>query len=84
MSEKAQNVTDLVEYLVTNIVDDKDSVEIETVEEENGDVTINVKVADSDVGHIIGREGHIIKAIRRLARACATKSDIRVDVEIID
>ena len=84
MSEKAQNINDLVEYLIVNIVDDKNAVEIECIEEDNGNVTINVKVADGDVGHVIGREGHIIKAIRKLARACATKADIKVDVELVD
>lgn len=84
MSEAAQSVHDLINYLVVNIVDDKDAVEIESVEEEDGELLINVKVADSDVGHIIGREGHTIKAIRRLARACGTKADLKVDVEVVD
>lgn len=79
-----EKVSGLVEYLVTNIVDDKDAAKFETIVDDNGDITINVTVADDDIGHVIGKEGHIIKSIRTLARACATKDDVHVDVEILD
>ncbi len=79
-----EKVEGLVKYLVTNIVDDKDAAKFETVVDDNGDITINVTVAESDIGHVIGKEGHIIKSIRTLSRACATKDDVHVDVEIID
>jgi uncharacterized protein len=84
MSSVCENVTGLVEYLVKSIVDDADAVEVESSEKENGDISIEVKVDESDVGHIIGKEGHIIKSIRRLARACAIKSGAHVEVELID
>ena len=84
MSEVCENVTGLVEYLVKSIVDDKDAAKIESDEAGNGDITVNINVAEGDVGHIIGREGHIIKSIRRLARACALKADVHVDVEIVE
>ncbi len=84
MTEATQNVVNLVEYLVVNIVDDKDAVEINSSVSDGGELTVNVRVADSDAGHVIGREGHTINAIRRLARACATKAGFRVSVEIVD
>lgn len=80
----AESTTGLVTYLIKNIVDEPDEVEVETVSGEDGEITINVKVADGDIGHVIGREGHIIKSIRTLARACATKEDVSVEVELID
>lgn len=83
MASVAESTTGLVEYLVKNIVDEPDAVEVSTEEGDDG-VTINVKVAEGDIGHVIGREGHIIKSIRTLARACATKEDTRVEVEILD
>lgn len=83
MASAAESTTGLVTYLVKNIVDDADAVEVETVED-GENVTINVKVGEGDVGHVIGREGHIIKSIRTLARACATKEDVHVDVELVD
>ena len=84
MSQVCENVTGLVEYLVTSIADVKDAVKIESKEAENGDITVNINVDESDIGHIIGREGHIIKSIRRLARACAVKAEVHVDVEIVE
>ena len=84
MSEVCENVTGLVEYLVKSIVDNADAVKIESEEDVDGDITVNINVDEGDVGHIIGREGHIIKSIRRLARACALKADVHVDVEIVE
>ena len=84
MSSVIENTSGLVTYLAKNIVDDVDSVSIETIEGENGDIEINIRVADEDMGHVIGKDGHIIKSIRTLARACATKADVHVDVEVLD
>ena len=84
MSDVCDNVSGLVEYLVKSVCDNADSVQINSVEAENGDISIEIQVDEADVGHIIGREGHIIKSIRRLARACALKQDVHVDVEIVE
>jgi len=74
---------DLVLYLVRALVEDPDAVEVEQVEE-NGDLVLEVRVADEDLGRVIGRGGRIANALRTVARAGATKGDMRVFVEILE
>ncbi len=74
---------ELVEYLVRALVEDPDAVEVEELEE-NGDVVLEVTVADEDLGRVIGRGGRIANAIRTVAKAAATRADVRVIVEILE
>lgn len=74
---------ELVEYLVRALVENPDEVEVEELEE-NGDVVLEVTVADEDLGRVIGRGGRIANALRTVARAAATKEDCRVIVEILE
>jgi predicted RNA-binding protein YlqC (UPF0109 family) len=74
---------DLVEYLVRSLVDDPDAVEVEEFEEE-GDLVLEVTVADDDLGRVIGRGGRIANAIRTVARAVGARDDRRVIVDILD
>ena len=74
---------DLVEFLVRALVDDRDAVEVEELEE-NGDVVLEVTVAEEDLGRVIGRGGRIANALRTVARAAATKEERRVIVEILE
>ena len=73
---------ELVEYLVRALVEDPDAVQVEELEE-NGDVVLEVTVAEDDLGRVIGRGGRIANAIRTVARA-ATKEERRVLVEILE
>jgi predicted RNA-binding protein YlqC (UPF0109 family) len=74
---------ELVEYLVRALVEDPDAVEVEQVDE-NGDLVLEVTVAEEDLGRVIGRGGRIANALRTVARAAATKADARVFVEILE
>jgi predicted RNA-binding protein YlqC (UPF0109 family) len=74
---------DLVEYLTRALVDDPDAVSVEEVEE-NGDLVLEISVADDDVGRVIGRGGRIANAIRTVAKAAAVREDRRVIVDILD
>jgi predicted RNA-binding protein YlqC (UPF0109 family) len=76
-------VRELVEFLVRALVENPDEVEVEELEE-NGDVVLEVTVADDDLGRVIGRGGRIANALRTVARAAATKEDCRVIVEILE
>jgi uncharacterized protein len=74
---------DLVEYLTRALVDDPDAVAVEEVEE-NGDIVLEITVAEDDVGRVIGRGGRIANAIRTIAKAAAVREDRRVIVDILD
>ena len=83
MSTSAEELRVLVEEVVSPLVDNPDEVEV-TSSEEGSDVLIEVSVNPDDVGKVIGRQGRVIKSIRTLARAAATRKGLNVDVELLD
>ena len=84
MPEIEQNLADLVETIVVPIVEDPDGVEITSTVEDNDNILIEIRVNPDDAGKVIGRQGRIIKALRTLTRAAASRCDCMVDVELID
>jgi len=72
----------LVEVLVTGLVEHPDQVKITAVETPRA-VTFEVRVADSDMGKVIGRRGRVAKAIRTVVKAAAVKDGRRVMVEFM-
>jgi uncharacterized protein len=74
---------ELVEFLTRALVEDPDAVSVEELEE-NGDVVLEITVADEDLGRIIGRGGRIANALRTIAKAAATRAERRVIVEILE
>jgi predicted RNA-binding protein YlqC (UPF0109 family) len=75
---------DLVEFLVRALVADPDSVRVEEVTDD-GEIVLEVRVAEEDLGRVIGREGRVANAIRTIAKAAATsEGGGRVMVEIVE
>ena len=73
---------ELVEYLARSLVDTPDAVAVEEVDA--GRVTVyEVTVAEDDVGKLIGRQGKVIRAVRSVVKAAATRQGTRVDVDVI-
>ena len=73
---------ELVEYLTKSLVDEPDAVQVE--EADGGRVTVyEVTVAEDEVGKIIGRQGKVIRAIRTVVKAAATRHGARVDVDVL-
>ena len=73
---------ELVEVIAKALVDDPDSVAVS--ERQDGRTTvIEVRVADSDMGKVIGKQVRIAKAIRSVVKAAAAKEDKKVVVDII-
>jgi len=74
---------DLVEFLTRTLVEDPDAVSVEEVEED-GDIVLEVSVADEDLGRVIGRGGRVANALRTVAKAAGARDDTRVIVEILE
>ena len=55
-----------------------------TEREEDGEITLELRVADGDMGKVIGRQGRIAKEIRVLVKSLAQRQDKRVNVDIVD
>lgn len=74
---------ELVKVIAKALVDDPDSVVV-TEREERKTTVLEVRVADSDMGKVIGKQGRIAKAIRSVVKAAAAKEDKKVIVDILD
>ena len=74
---------DILRTIIENLVEDKESIEINS-KEENGKTVIQVKVAQNDMGRIIGRQGKIAHSIRTIMKSLGSKEKKQVEVEFID
>ena len=84
MDEVVNDLAGLVDVIVRPLVTHEEDVEIVATEQGDNHVLIEINVNEEDAGKVIGRQGRVIKAIRTLTRACASKSQATVDVELID
>ena len=74
---------ELLLAVARGLVEDKEAVQV-TVDpmREDGTVVYHLKVAEADMGRVIGKQGRIAKAMRTVMRAAATRQDAKVSVEI--
>lgn len=72
---------ELIEYIAKSIVDSPDDVEV--TEEEDGDqIVFHLKVAEEDMGRVIGKQGRIANAMRTLLKVAAIRRGERAILEI--
>ncbi len=83
MSEYSENIANLVESVIRPLVEYEDELQI-TSREEGRTIIVEVSVNEEDAGKVIGRQGRVIKSVRTLARAAASRNDMHVEVEILD
>lgn len=75
---------ELVAYLAKALVDHPEEVDVTLVEVEvERTVRIELRVADADMGKVIGKQGRIAKALRTVVNAAALKENKRVMLEIV-
>ena len=74
---------ELVEVIAKSLVDNPDEVVV-TESEDDKAIVVSLKVAPSDMGKVIGKQGRIAKAIRAVVKAAASKVDKKVIVDIVD
>ncbi len=75
---------DLLTYLARALVDDPDAVEVTEVEEIEGEIVLELEVAEDDLGRVIGKGGRVANALRMVMKAAATPAEKRVVVDILD
>lgn len=74
---------EFVEFIARALVDEPESVLVNVIEGEKSTI-LELKVAQDDIGKVIGKHGRIAKAVRTLLSAAATKTGKRVVLEILD
>lgn len=74
---------DLLQTIISNLVENKEAISINEVAGEKT-ITFEVKVAETDMGKVIGKEGKLAKSIRTIMKAIAAKERKKVTVEFID
>jgi predicted RNA-binding protein YlqC (UPF0109 family) len=78
-----RQLENLLLFLARSLVDEPNKVEVEGRETESR-VDLTLRVAQGDMGKVIGRGGRIVKAIRIVMKAASVKENKRVNVEIAD
>ncbi len=73
---------ELVEVIAKSLVDHPDEVVV-TESENDKSLVVELRVAQSDMGKVIGKQGRIAKAIRSVVKAAASKENKKVIVEIM-
>lgn len=74
---------EFVEFVARALVDEPESVSVNVIEGEKSTI-LELKVAQDDIGKVIGKHGRIAKAVRTLLTAASTKTGKRVVLEILD
>lgn len=73
---------DFVTYIVKQIVDNPDAVEVLENLDQPGFIDLQISVDPADMGKVIGKEGKIIRSLRDLVRVIATKEHVRFNLSI--
>lgn len=77
-------MVELTKYIVEQLVDDKSAVDITSSVDEAGVETISIRVAEGDIGKVIGKQGKIAMSIRTLAKAVGIREGKKYNIEIQD
>ena len=71
-------------YLARSLVDSPDEVSVESLEEDDGTLVLELHVAEDDAGKVIGRGGRTVAALRTVVKAAAVREGHRVLVDVVD
>jgi predicted RNA-binding protein YlqC (UPF0109 family) len=77
-------VEDLLEYLARSLVDEPDEVSVESFEEDDGTLVLELHVAEDDAGKVIGRGGRTVAALRTVVKAASVRHGRRVLIDVVD
>ena len=83
MTEQSANPKALIEHVARALVNAPDQVIVEEVDE-NGELVVELEVAEDDMGRVIGKSGKIARAMRNLLSAAGEKAGRRYELEILE
>jgi predicted RNA-binding protein YlqC (UPF0109 family) len=83
MTEQAANARALVEHIAKALVDTPGDVFVDEYEDD-GETVLELEVAESDLGKVIGRSGRVARAFRAVLTAAGSKQDKRYALEILE
>ena len=73
---------EVLEIIAKSLVDYPEQVDVKEINNEDQTVTLELRVAESDMGKVIGKQGRIAKAIRTVVKASVDKGDKKIVVDI--
>ena len=79
----AETAVSVLEYLVKAVVEEPEGVEVD-VFDRRGRASLEVHVAQGDMGRVIGKRGRVAQSIRTVVRAAAVRDGVEVDVEFVE
>ena len=74
---------EVLEIIAKSLVDYPEQVDVKEINNEDQTVTLELRVAESDMGKVIGKQGRIAKTIRTVVKAAASRENKKVAVEIL-
>ena len=74
---------EILQYIISNLVDNKEAVEIKETEE-GKTIKFEIKVAESDMGKVIGKQGRIAKSIRTVMKSVAGKEHKKISIDFVE
>lgn len=83
MAERSADIADYVQFVVEQLVDNSDAVNV-TESEENGELFVDIEVDPSDRGRVIGKNGRLIRSLRVVVRAAAGRDGSTANVELLE
>ncbi len=83
MDRAKQKLDDLLRFILAEIVENQEEITINLVEK-NDTLTLKVKVANGELGKVIGKNGLTANAIRGVMQAAGVKDKLNVNVEFVD
>ncbi|MFQ7291255.1 MAG: KH domain-containing protein [Monoglobales bacterium] len=76
-------MNEVLETIAKALVDNPEAVSVTQIDNEDDTITLELRVAESDMGKVIGKQGRIAKAIRAVVKAAASKENKKVAVDIV-
>ena len=76
-------MNEVLETIAKALVDNPEAVSVTQIDNEDDTITLELRVAESDMGKVIGKQGRIAKAIRAVVKAAASKENKKVAADIV-